>query len=270
LIVNSSKVIGYIRVSTEHQADSGVSLEAQRRKLELYAELHDLELVAIEVDAGASAKNLHRSGLQRTLARLEAGEASGLLVCKLDRLTRSVRDLGELVEVYFADRFSLLSVADSIDTRSAAGRLVLNVLASVSQWEREATGERTAEALRHIRDAEGATLGAPALGQQRTDRRDQHGRRVVAVDHGEQATVSRMIGLRAAGETFAGIAGKLTAEGRRTKRGGSWHASTVRAVLARIGCTRVSEARAYQARQPKPLAAVAPATTQVPAAVRAA
>jgi len=162
--MSKTRVIGYVRVSTVHQADGGVSLDAQQRKLELYAELHDLELVGIEIDAGASAKTLRRPALQRALAKLNAGEADGLLVAKLDRLTRSVCDLGTLVERYFADRFSLLSVADSIDTRSAAGRLVLNVLASVSQWEREATGERTAEALRHIRDAEGAQLGGEALG----------------------------------------------------------------------------------------------------------
>lgn len=258
--------MGYVRVSTEHQADSGVSLEAQRRKLELYVELHGLELVGVEVDAGASAKTLRRPGLQAALTRLNAGEAEGLLVCKLDRLTRSVRDLGELVEHYFADRFSLLSVADSIDTRSAAGRLVLNVLASVSQWEREATGERTAEALRHIRDAEGAQLGAAPLGQRRTDQRDQHGRRTVAADPAEQLTVARAIELRAEGRTFAQAAEQLTAEGRRTKRGGSWHASTVRAVLKRAGCTRVSQARAYQARQPRPLAVVAPVAHEISAA----
>ncbi len=81
---------------------------------------------------------------------LKAGEADALLVVKLDRLTRSVRDLGRLVEKYFApEKAALLSVGEQIDTRSAAGRLVLNVLASVSQWEREAIGERTAVAMRH-------------------------------------------------------------------------------------------------------------------------
>src|SRR5260370_7747777 len=75
---------------------------------------------------------------------LRAGQAEALLVVKLDRLTRSVVHLGQLVEDYFADgKWALLSVGEQIDTRSAAGRLVLNVLASVSQWEREAIGQRT-------------------------------------------------------------------------------------------------------------------------------
>jgi DNA invertase Pin-like site-specific DNA recombinase len=81
---------------------------------------------------------------------LKAGEAEALLVVKLDRLTRSVVDLGTLVERYFAPgKAALLSVGEQIDTRSAAGRLVLNVLASVSQWEREAIAERTASAMQH-------------------------------------------------------------------------------------------------------------------------
>ena len=118
-----TRVVGYVRVSTEHQADGGASLGAQRAKLAAYALAMDLELVAIEEDAGLSAKTLERPALQRALAMLDAGTAEGLLWAKLDRLTRSVRDLGELVERYFSSRWSLLSVADSIDTRSAAGRL---------------------------------------------------------------------------------------------------------------------------------------------------
>ena len=69
---------------------------------------------------------------------------------KLDRLTRSLADLGMLVERYFGQgKAALLSVGEQIDTRSAAERLVLNVLASVSQWEREAIAERTATAMQH-------------------------------------------------------------------------------------------------------------------------
>lgn len=226
-------VVGYIRVSTARQADEGVSLDAQRRKLEALAVCKDLELVGIEVDAGVSAKTLNRPALQAALARLTAGEAEGLIVVKLDRLTRSVKDLGELVETYFADRYSLLSVQDSIDTTTAGGRLVLNVLASVSQWEREAIGERTAEALRYIRDNEGATLGAPALGECRTDERDDHGRRVVKSIPSEVATVRRVFELRSQGLTQKAIAEQLNAEKRPTKRGGQWHQSTVAAILRR-------------------------------------
>lgn len=227
-----TRVIGYIRVSTSRQAEDGVSLDAQRAKLEAYALAMDLELVTIEVDAGVSAKTLDRPALQRALTAMKAGEADGLLVCKLDRLTRSVRDLGDLVDDFFGDRFSLLSVADSIDTRSAAGRLVLNVLASVSQWEREATGERTRESLAHIR-SQGVQLGAEALGWRRVEATDADGRRVVETVSDEARTVARMLELRETGLTLRAIADTLDAEGHQTKLGGRWHANTIRRVLAR-------------------------------------
>ena len=119
-----TRTVAYLRVSTEKQADHGVSLEAQRAKVAAYAQLYDLELVDIVVDAGASAKTLEREGLQRALAMLRAGRADALLVVKLDRLTRSVRDLGDMVEEYFASgRWALLSVGEQVDTRTAAGRL---------------------------------------------------------------------------------------------------------------------------------------------------
>lgn len=221
------KVIAYARVSTEEQSQNGVSLAAQEAKLRSYAALYDLELVEVVLDAGASAKTLNRPGLQRALAALESGEAEGLLVAKLDRLTRSVRDLGSLLDSHFKTRFSLFSVADQVDTRTAAGRLVLNLLTSVAEWERECIGERTSQALQHLK-AEGRHVGAPGLGQ-----RMEAGELVANPE--ESATVARILELRQAEKTLREIAATLTAEGRRTKRGGKWGPETVRQVLARVG-----------------------------------
>jgi DNA invertase Pin-like site-specific DNA recombinase len=219
------KVIGYVRVSTDEQATNGVSLDAQRTKLEQYAALYELDLVEIIVDAGASAKSLKRDGLTEALARLDAGEAEGLLVAKLDRLTRSVKDLGSLLDDYFRTKFSLLSVADQIDTSTAAGRLVLNVLASVSEWEREAIGERTSAALQH-KIANGEHVGAPALGFD-----------VVAGElqknDTETETINRIHALAAEGRTLRDIAAIMEAEGLKTKRGGNWHPQTISRVLKR-------------------------------------
>ena len=84
-----TRAVAYLRVSTEKQADKGVSLDAQRAKVTAYAELYDLELVEVIVDAGVSAKTLDRPGLGRALAMLRKGAADALLVVKLDRLTRA-------------------------------------------------------------------------------------------------------------------------------------------------------------------------------------
>jgi DNA invertase Pin-like site-specific DNA recombinase len=147
-----TRTVAYIRVSTEQQADHGVSLEAQRAKIEQYAALFELELIAIEVDAGVSAKSLDRPGLQRALEHLATFRAEALLVVKLDRLTRSVRDLCTLIDDYFRDGgYRLMSVGENVDTRTATGRMVLSILATVSQWEREAAAERTAAVMQHLK-----------------------------------------------------------------------------------------------------------------------
>jgi DNA invertase Pin-like site-specific DNA recombinase len=83
-----TRTIAYLRVSTDKQADRGVSLGAQRAKVHAYAELYDLELLEVIGDAGESAKSLDRPGLMRALGMLKAGEAEALLGVKLDRLTR--------------------------------------------------------------------------------------------------------------------------------------------------------------------------------------
>jgi DNA invertase Pin-like site-specific DNA recombinase len=229
------RVVGYVRVSTEAQATEGVSLDAQRARLIAYCAALGYELVAIETDAGASARSLDRDGLRAALARLDNGDARALAVVKLDRLTRSVRDLAALVERYFhggGGGAELLSVSDSIDTHTAAGRLVLNVLVSVAQWEREATAERTREALATVR-ATGGTLGAAALGWRRATALDARGRRTVETVESELVTIARAQELRALGGSLRTIAATLTAEGHPTKRGGRWSAEHVRCILAR-------------------------------------
>jgi DNA invertase Pin-like site-specific DNA recombinase len=227
-----TRAVGYVRVSTEQQAEAGSSLEAQRTKVAAYALAMDLELVAVFEDAGLSAKTLDRPGLSAALALLDEGKADALVVVKLDRLTRSVRDLGELVDRYFAARHSLLSLADSIDTRTASGRLVLHVLGAVSQWEREATAERTRDVLAELR-AQGVQLGGEALGWRRRADTDAHGRRLLESVDEEFATIDRVLELREAGRPIREIAEELAAEGRRTKRGGRWHPTTVQRILRR-------------------------------------
>ncbi len=205
------KVIAYTRVSTEEQATQGVSLAAQEAKLRAYCDLYGHELVEVIIDAGQSAKTLNRPGLQQALAALKTGRADGLLVLKLDRLTRSVRDLGELLEGYFQTS-ALLSLQEQCDTSTAAGRLVLNLLTSVAQWEREATGERTKTALAH-KKAQGVKLGAPSLE--------------------DTATLERIRDLKAQGLTLRAIAEALTSEGFKTLKGGRWEAMTVKRLLDR-------------------------------------
>jgi site-specific DNA recombinase len=240
----ASRVVGYCRVSTEGQAEEGISLDAQQEKIVQYAETYDLRLVGVFVDAGLSAKNLEREGLRDALRYLKKKRADGLVVVKLDRLTRSVRDLGELIETYFGkDGAQLISINERLDTSSPAGRLMLHILGSVSQWEREAIGERTRDALAHLRD-QGVQLGGTPLGFERLEDVDDAGRRVLRAVKDEQATVALITKLHARGLSLREIAAELAENGRRTKRGGRWQAQTIANVLARAAAADVAKERA--------------------------
>jgi DNA invertase Pin-like site-specific DNA recombinase len=216
------RVIAYVRVSTDKQAESGLGLEAQREKVRAYCALHDAELVRICEDAGASASTLARPALAEALADLSAGRADALLVLKLDRLTRSTRDLGEVLDRAQREGWALLSVSESLDTSTAAGRLVVGVLGAVAQWEREAIGERTAAAM--------ATLAAAG---RYTGGRVPYGSRLAAdgttleADPAEVEVLRVARELRASGLSLRKIGAELHARGMAPRGGGAWHATAV-------------------------------------------
>src|SRR6202035_2138910 len=142
-----------------------------------------------------------------------------------DRLTRSVRDLADLLEVFQRKGVSLVSVADSLDTGSAAGRLVLNIMVSVSQWEREAIGERTRDALQH-KKANGQRSGnVPFVLHVASDGK------ALLKDEAEQITLSKLLELRKKGHTLRGIADELNRQGIKTRKGGLWKHQYVAALV---------------------------------------
>jgi DNA invertase Pin-like site-specific DNA recombinase len=234
---SSKRTIGYIRVSTQEQTDSGYSLEAQRRKLDAYADLYGITLLRIEVDAGESAKNLDRPALQCALADLRKDKADALLVVKLDRLTRSVADLAELLEEHFHKR-TLLSVEEKIDTSSASGELILNILTSVSQWERKVIGERTKVCKAQVR-AMGRWVGGKveygyALEIDPTRPPNEHGQprmRMIEVP-AEQAVIARARELRARGLSLRAVAETLEHRGDVSRSGRAFAPSAINAMVS--------------------------------------
>lgn len=220
-----TRAIAYVRVSTREQADEGVSLAAQRERITAYAALYGLEIVEVVVDAGVSAATLDRPGLARALAALADGRADALVVAKLDRLTRSVRDLGDLIDGPLA-RAALLSVGEQVDTRTAAGRLVLNVLASVAQWERETIGERTSAAMQHLSATGGYVGGEPPYGYAV----GAEGR-LVPVD-AEQAVMREARALADAGLSLRAVAARLADRGLVSRTGRPFAATQVARMVA--------------------------------------
>jgi DNA invertase Pin-like site-specific DNA recombinase len=215
------RAVGYVRIS--RVSEKGVSLDAQAEKVRAMACVHDAE-IEIVADDGETGKHVNRPGLQRVLELVRRREVELVIVSKLDRLTRSVKDLAELLELFQKRNVSLVSVAESLDTGSAAGRLVMNIMASVSQWERETIAERTATALRHKRVGRRAYNHDP-YGYVR------NGDELTPVPE-EQEAIGRMKHWRANGWTLRQIAAELNTSATPTKSGGrQWHPETVRGIV---------------------------------------
>ena len=210
-------VVGYIRVSTDEQADSGLGLAAQRAAVTAEAERRGWHLVAIHEDA-QSGRSLDTPGLAAVLAAVEAGEAAGLVVSKLDRLSRSLRDFADLMARAQSRGWNLVALDLGVDLSTAGGEFLANVLASASQWERRIIGQRTKDALAEKR-AQGVRLGRPTTLP--------------------QAVVERIVAARNDGHGWSVIARDLNAEQVATAHGGAkWHPSTVRAVVQSRGSSQ--------------------------------
>jgi len=189
------------------------------------ATMQGAELFEVIIDGGESAKNLNRPGLQRLLALVDSAKAEAVIVAKLDRLTRSVKDLCSLLELFEKRSVALISVAESLDTASAAGRLVITIMAAVSQWEREAIGERTRDALRHKRTS-GERVGNIRFGF-RLSPDGKH----LEPDPGEQGVLTEIRHLRQNGHTMRGIAAALNRQSLRTRRGSAWRLEHVARII---------------------------------------
>ena len=211
-----TRAVGYLRVSTDEQVESGAGLAAQESAIRADIERRGATLVAIYRDAGLSGKTMSgRPGLERALLAIDSGEADTLVVAKLDRLSRSLLDFAGLMARAQRDAWNLVALDLGIDLSTPAGEFMASVVASAAQWERRIIGQRTRDAL-DAKRASGVRLGRP---------------RTVAID-----VVDRIKAERNTGRTFSAIAEGLNSDAIPTARGGlRWYPSTVRAVLESVG-----------------------------------
>lgn len=210
------RIIAYLRVSTNEQADSGAGLDAQRAAIVAEAQrrgwsLEDVEFVE---DRGFSAKTLKRPGLAYALAELRAGRAGALVVAKTDRLSRSLLDFAGLMQAAQREGWALVALDAPADPTTPGGEMMVSVMAVFAQFERRLIGERTRVALQARREA-GVTLGRP---------------RSLADD---SPAVVRILREHAAGTSFSAIARGLEADAVPTARGGArWYPATVSKIVA--------------------------------------
>lgn len=215
--------IGYIRVSTEGQVQDGVSLDAQRAKIEAWASLNDYDLSAIHTDAGISGKSAdNRPGLQAALADCRKGSA--LVVYSLSRLARSTRDTIEISEQLNKVGADLVSLSEKIDTTSAAGKMVFRMMAVLAEFERDQIAERTSSAMQH-KKSKGELVGAVPYGFALAS----DGVNLIK-DETEQAAIALIKELNAKGLSLRNIAARLEAKGY-LPRGKMWYAKTISNIL---------------------------------------
>lgn len=210
------KAVGYVRVSTQGQADGGHSLAAQRRQIRAACEARGWQLVGVFADEDATGANTKRPGLESLLAALAGHQADVVIVTDLDRLSRNPRDLYGMMDGVFADNgAALYAVAQGMDTTTDMGRAMIGVAVVFARLERDLLSGRTkrgmAEAL-----TQGHVAGAPPFGWRReggrlvkiAGRMKRQGGHLVK-DDDQQRELRKARRLRTRGATLRKIAGRM-------------------------------------------------------------
>jgi len=218
------KAVGYVRVSTDEQAREGISLESQRGKIAAYCELNDLSLTEIIEDAGKSGKDLNREGIQTLIDLVKGRKVDAVVVYKLDRLSRRVRDTLSLMDLIEKRSVAFHSITERIDTKSAMGKFFLNIMASMNQWERDTISERTRDAL-HLKIVKNERAGQVPYGW--TVAGDG---KALLENEKEQRAIALIRDLHAKEYSFRAICRELEKEGHQPV-GKRWHPQTVSNIL---------------------------------------
>lgn len=215
----------YRRVSTDMQVEDGVSLDNQLSRLHAYAESQGWKIVAEFVDEGISAKDIeHRPGVKKMIDAAINNEFDVLLVYKLDRLTRRVKDLHELLQIFEENKVMFKSSTEPFDTTTAAGKLFINMIAAMAEWERETIAERVYSNMKYRAEEGLRNGGPPPYGYDYDDK----GNLVV---NAEEAKWVRFIFRRYETIGSQNIAKELNKMGIRTKKDALWSDHTVRLII---------------------------------------
>jgi DNA invertase Pin-like site-specific DNA recombinase len=204
--------VGYLRVSTAGQVQSGAGLEDQRQAIRSECERRGWYLTRVWADDAVSGRSIdRRPALQDALDALGGGEASVLVTSKLDRLSRSVLDFAALMARAEREGWAIVVLDVNVDTSTPSGEMLAHVVASFAQYERRLISERTRRALA-VKRAEGVQLGRPRSIPENVR--------------------SRIVAMRSQGLTYRAIADVLNVDDvPRGQRGTKWWPSTIQHVL---------------------------------------
>ena len=250
--INSNYKIGlYVRNSSVKQDTPEGTIKNQEERLRQYVKLRNMsgnfgEVVETYVDRSFSAKNMNRPAIQQLLQDIAKGKINMVAVSELSRITRNVRDFGEVWELLRKQECAFLSLRENVDTSNAAGEMVMYMLANIAQFERKQIGERVTANLR-IRSERGLYNGGPIpLGYKRIP--DRPG--FLAIKEEDAEIVKAVFNYFLKFETLAKTAKELNKDGVKVpkyKEGGGFHrlgfftVDVVRKILKRKAYIGVKE-----------------------------
>ncbi len=223
------KTVGYVRVSTAGQAQDGISLDAQRARIEVWCAANGYELTTVHSDAGLSGGRAdNRPALQAALAEACKGKAA-LVVYSLSRLARSTKDAIAISDQLAKSGADLVSLSERIDTTTAAGKMVFRMLAVLAEFEKDLVSERTKTAMAHLRSKGKRISGRIPFGYSLAE----NGADLIPHPK-EQQAIRLMQDLRAQGCSLREIAAALTVRDIHTKTRGAWTAEAIRGILRKV------------------------------------
>lgn len=209
----------YVRVSTERQVLEGYSISAQKENLTNFAKNHDFNIYDVYADEGISGKNIEgRPSVKRLIKDIKERKIDVVLLQQFDRLTRSISDTQEFIDLFKKYDVEAWSINDGgiVDVSSSNGRFLALLKGLFGQHEREITAERIKVAFKR-KAREGYTIccGCPPYGYKR-----EIGNKIIIIKQDEAKVVRRVFKMYAEGTTFTDIAKTLNSEGIPTKRAG--------------------------------------------------
>lgn len=223
------KNIAYVRVSTDTQAETGYGIDVQRQRIAAYATAMGFEVGEYIVDDGYSGATLDRPGLRKIVEMIENDEVERVVVYKLDRLSRSLRNLLDMYEdVFKRNGVALVSVSEQFDTTSPQGEMFFHILGSFAQYERSVIKDRLSGG-RKAKAAKGErAVGAVPYGYRIVE---IDGRKRTAVDETTAPIVKRIFSWSSAGWSMERIARTLNEQGVKAPRGAKWYGSSIKTIL---------------------------------------
>ena len=230
----SKKVAIYCRVSTIEQAEEGFSIDSQYHNIKEYCKNQGHEIYNLYEDRGISGKNItNRPGIKQLLEDATKNKFDLVVVWKLNRISRKLLDILNIVDLLNKHNIAFRSLTENFETETPSGKLQLNIMGAIGEFERETIAENVKMGLL-ARAKEGRWNGGVVLGYDLVELPNEGKKRKntrLEINEREANTVRRIFELYSQGHGYKAVVNRINKEGHKTKRNGEFAVSTVKEIL---------------------------------------